>query len=195
MSGPSGLPAGRYRPIKPLIWPQDQLDSPDGYGTVPSVNAINLQTVKREFFAYNKQIPGLAVGASSQITFTIDPDGDFWLDSIAIRATGGGQATGDEAGIVPGWFQIEDLSQNYNLMVPAAPGAALWPFMPFTADQTGLARGVLAGVRTSIIEPYCFLRNGGVKITASIAAYAPAGTDYALYFSLSGWKEYQNAAI
>lgn len=187
------LPEGRFRRLKPLEWPQDSLTVPEGYGRMPKVDALNRSMIRREFFCYNVKLAAISPGGATTEIIATDADGDFWLDSVCVRALDDSDQTAD---MPPGHFQIEDVNQGYNLMPSSGlrTGAPLWCFQwlpPANVVGTGAAG---AGLRTSIIQPYCFLRAGAIRVSASIEAFAPAGA-YSLYFSFSGWKEYGHAAV
>lgn len=188
------LPPNRYRSLKPQAWSQDNLIVPEGYGLMPRVERLNQDTVKREFFCYNTVIGPMAAGATLSQVIIGDADGDFWLDNIVVNALSDVPA---DVTSLEGRFQVLDINQSYNLM-PASSitdGAPLSLFQVFPPSLSLAAgpRTVGAGQRASLIQPYCFMRSGGIQITATIETWERAG-DFSLFFNLSGWKEYDNAA-
>lgn len=187
-------PTNRYRTVKPATWPQDNLIVPEGFGLMPRVERLNADAVKREWFTYNARLGPFAAGATLSTIVATDQDGDFWLDNIVVNSLSSVFA---EETIVDGKFQVRDINQGYNLF-PASnltDGAPLALFQ-VTAPSVTLAAGprtVGAGLRTSLIQPYCFMRAGGIEITVSLESWAVAG-NHTVFFNLSGWKEYDNAA-
>ncbi len=190
---------GRYRGLKPYPWPQDNLTVPNGYGSMPRVEALNANLTKREWYCYNTEIAAIGVGGIAQATIATDADGDFWLDSIAIGAVVNDYATAWQQ-MPDGHIQIKDANQGYNLF-PArslTDGAPLAQFQIMPDNYVPpLTYGTLsaagAGLRSSIVQPYCFLRSGAIAITVSLEAWT-ANYSYRLFVNLSGWKEYASAA-
>lgn len=218
-------PTGRYvsfkaqpggPPAAPYTWPQDTLTVPTGYESLPLVDHLNANLSRREFFGINAAWPQAAINSKNVINVPIPKDGDFWLDNIC-TITINNQANPvplPMSGLVA-YLQIEDGNNGYPLMshytddngalINGAPWGAfnakdLQLFATALGQVTTAAVPFGAGTRTTLLQPYCFLRGGAVRITLTIPPLAfpfpPffAGQLYDWYISLAGWKEYAYAA-
>lgn len=201
-------------PAAPYTWPQDTLTVPTGYGALPLIDNLNANLARREFFGVSAAWPQAAHGSINVVNLPIPKDGDFWCDNICTMAIAN---TG--AGLIPfagltAYLQIEDANNGYPLMaayvddngvlINGAPWGA-FNTKDIQLDAVGHALGSSfpfgAGTRTALVQPYCFLRGGAVRVTLTIPPLAfPFPNDniststYDWYVSLAGWKEYAYAA-
>lgn len=200
-------------PTAPYTWPQDTLTVPHGFGALPLVDHLNANLARREFFGISAQWLQPAADTRNVINVPLPKDGDFWLDNICtttiLLVAPGGPAP--FSGVVA-YLQIEDANNGYPLMSSylddngVSINGAVWS--AFNAkNSVALAGGNVvaesfgAGARTRLIQPYCFLRGGAIRVTLTIPpnAFPFPGlpfptTDFNWYLNLSGWKEYAYAA-
>lgn len=195
-------PDGRFKPLTPYDWPQDTLREPNGYGQMPRVSILNQKLTEREFFSYNTTFTAVPNTTKYQAVNIIptDDDGDFWFDNVICVNTGPTAGVG----YAPLWgrLQIEDVTNNYKLFPNngsqlGIPLSAIEPNYDVTGFTPPGYTPTLAGQRASFIQPYCFLRGCGIKITLSLTGVinpAPLPASVTYYVNLVGWKEYANAA-
>lgn len=202
-------------PTAPYTWPQDTLTVPHGFGALPLVDHLNANLAKREFFGINAVWTQAPIGSVSTFNIPIPKDGDFWLDNICgmvVNFTGGGPPGANIVSGASGYLQIEDGNNGYPLMSNYTDDNGVLingaPFGAFDARPILLsAPGLItwppagAGTRTPLLQPYCFLRGGAVRLTLTVPprvfpfpANNPAGP-FDWHLSLSGWKEYAYAAV
>jgi hypothetical protein len=174
------------RGLKKVVWPQNTLQVPQGYGRMPALDIGNARRVKREYFTYTGQASNIAVNVPILINIPIAKDGDFWISSISglIENTINGITYAE------GTLQITDVMDQYKFYIPSLPWSAV------SLDQ-GFDLFAVApmGITNNIIEPYCALRGTVLRVEllfTAIQANPPTNT---LQITLSGWKEYANAAI
>lgn len=200
-------------PTAPYTWPQDTLTVPFGFGALPLVDNLNANLARREFFGLSAQWLRPPLDSRNVINVPVPKDGDFWLDNICTISINHQGPAGPTAfaGVVA-YIQVEDANNGYPLMSTylddngvSINGA---PWAGFNTNQLAqLAGGFTAansfgaGSRTRIIQPYCFLRGGAVRLTLTVPPNAPpfpppftADPLYDWYINLSGWKEYAYAA-
>lgn len=161
-------------------YPQDILIPPKGNGALPPITRYNAQNVRREYFTYVTSFDALARGDTASNIIALRPDGDFWLTSINAQMC---RTTGEpvNADLL---CQITDIRTGYNFYRPHVSVRAI-----------GTPTNQLIAARAQdIIEPYCFLRGGSIRVTVWAPNRFAAFTIGSTYFVLNGWLEYQNAA-
>jgi hypothetical protein len=199
-------------PAAPYTWPQDTLRVPNGYGSLPLIDHLNANLAKREFFGVSAQWLQPATDSRNVINIPLPKDGDFWLDNICTISINdqGGSGPTPQGGLVA-YLQIEDGNNGYPLMshytddngalINGAPWGAFNARDVETFPTTSAGQAFGAGTRTNMIQPYCFLRGGAIRITLTVPPLAfpfpPffVGQLYDWYVSLAGWKEYAYAAV
>lgn len=215
-------PTGRYvsfaaqpggPPTAPYTWPQDTLTVPTGFGALPLVDHLNANLSRREFFGISAQWLQPAIGSVNVLNIPIPKDGDFWLDNICTVSIDRTTAAGPQpmTGLVA-YLQVEDANNGFPLMsaylddngalINGAPWGAFNVPEPVTIlGVTSAGNPYGPGTRTNLIQPYCFLRAGAVRLTLTVPPqvfpFPPffAGHLYDWYVSLAGWKEYAYAAV
>jgi hypothetical protein len=202
-------------PPAPYTWPQDTLTVPTGFGALPLVDNLNANLARREFYGISAQWPQAAIGSVNVVNIPLPKDGDFWLDNIGtvtIFPAHGAILPAPQNGVVS-YLQIEDANNGYPLMSSFVDDYGAFingaPWGAFNAKEIvllstpaiqslGIPFG--AGTRTNMIQPYCFLRGGAIRITLTVPPQAfpfPTifpGQLYDWYINLAGWKEYAYAA-
>lgn len=199
-------------PAAPYTWPQDTLRIPHGFGAMPLVNDLNANRSRREFFGMSANWNGPAFDTVNTQVLPVPKDGDFWCSAIAVQTIYPGAASPDQAPLsgVVAYLGIQDANTGYSLtpefyddsgqLIQGAPWAS------FETRQFTLAASLSpftypfgGGTRTDILQPYCFLRGGGIRVVLRIP---PNGGQFPnfmpnplnFYLSLVGWKEYAYAA-
>lgn len=180
MPAPTGPPNVAYVPIKPLTWPQDQLDVPNGFGGLREPDFNNLHNVRQEGFVYGTTALNVANNAIGTSTIQIAPDGDFWCTQIIFQVSGAGAASTSPK------TTITDIRTGYVLT---------YPFGRFHNFQNlgsfNTARVPRCGRLPSMLfKPHVFTRNGGIKV--DIENKSGGAATYFLAFL--GWKEYASVA-
>ena len=196
-------------PAAPYTWPQDTLRVPHGFGNMPLVNDLNANRSKREFWGASTQFLGVNPGTQLVQNVQLDKDGDFWCSGIAVQAIWTAAPSVNERVVtgIPGFLGIADLVTGYSLTPEYydAGGVLIQgaPWSAFEVRPNFVTAGIPvawiypfgAGTRTDMIQPYCFLRGGAVRIGLTVPA-TPLVNQRPLnmYVSLVGWKEYAYAA-
>ena len=197
---PGGPPAAPYN------WPQETLKVPNGFGGVPVVNDLNANMVNREPFGLSTMFTLITLppGLDYLSTIQVPADGDFWLDSIAATLVT------EQAGVVHTLdvtyllLQLTDVGTGYKFF----PSGNAWDgtnlgffavnqnFAPSGGFASIPGQPIGAGARTSLIQPYCFLRNTSIeaKVSNPGPSTALSGLAVTLHVNLMGWKEYSYAA-
>lgn len=181
--------------IKPTPLPQERLDVPsfnnqDLVAGTERIDPFNKVVVGQEFYVYStvfNNFAWTATGATSTIVIPTDPDGDFWCSNIVSKTM---TPTG---GVVsPPWIyvSIKDTRTGYQLFNPSVQLGVLNKQNFFGAQA--LFSNALS--QTSVIQPYCFTRDGGISVTLTALAKSQASFNMNVYFAFHGWKEYANAA-
>jgi hypothetical protein len=185
----------KYGPLKPYEWPQDKVKIPNGQGLMPRVDERNAFVTKREaaFFTAEDTYAG-ATAIKREYILETPPDGDFWCNGI--RSISINTVTGVYTN-VPAWkVNIFDIRTGDDLT---------FPFVRFgffkTVNLAGIAdankplpqgSGPLKSTST-LIQPYCFTRNGGIRVVVDTTdAQLAQQQNWQLCFI--GWKEYQYAS-
>lgn len=212
-------PTGRYTsfaaqpggpPAAPYTWPQDTLTVPTGFGALPLVDHLNANLARREFFGVSAQWNLPALDTRNVINIPLPKDGDFWLDNICTMSilTVAGQDPKSWNGRTA-YLQIEDANNGFPLMssylddngtlINGAPWGAFNTRGADVNNSAGSAAPYGAGGRTNLIQPYCFLRAGAIRLTLTIPPasfpFPPIIDLLDWYVSLAGWKEYAYAAV
>jgi hypothetical protein len=182
-------------PPAPYNWPQEVLKVPDGFGGVPIINDLNANLALREPFGMVAHFP--RTNAYELVTLQVPADGDFWLDSLSWILPQGftDNPEANPHDITPSLFQVTDVGTGYKFF-PSGPTWSGANIGAFNCYQLGAFRPVPgqpngAGQRTSMIQPYCFLRSTSIEIEVTGVA---SGGQLGYYFHMAGWKEYSYAA-
>jgi len=194
--GPNGP---RIFDAAPDPWPQDVLQIPQGYGELIDVNRLNVDLEHRLGFDCAQNF-AINFGQTVQSTIRVPQDGDFWCDGIA--ATLLDTATGAPFNR-PTYLQVTDMNTGYNFF--PQPHDAVAPGIPvLMIDPTQVQVGALSsypfnaagGNRDGFIQPYCFVRNTSILLTATMPTYGQVGGNNPcrMFVDLRGWTEYANAA-
>lgn len=209
-----------YVPLKPTTWPQDDLNVPSGFGGMPPINPGNL-ALGQEFFCLSGLVtvaPATPAGSIFGLTLATPQDGDFWCDAIGVVSWDADTVTPglvqDRQHFITAMVAFRDqrtgrdLAFNRGLSFGVGAGAIppnsvpinLFRKLPQSGTEVDAAYSgdtpPPSGFRTtgSLIQPFCFTRQGGVEITVTTLAAAPAGMTFFLNFGLTGWKEYAHAS-
>ena len=213
--------------IPPAKWPQDELAIPRGIGQMPPVEFGNKNIVGAEFFSLAADFTFLHtlgpanVGPTITTVIPTPQDGDFWCDQISIIAwaTFAGQTGRNIVSYPDGFITIKDVRTQRSLinsplfntptgqgfLVPknSVPWLLFRKFPPGGLDADFNYNGnqpVPTGFRDvgTLIQPFCFTRQGGIEVSMTSALAPPGGTgspfDYTLTVCFGGWKEYANAS-
>lgn len=177
----------RFIPLTPQKLPQDTLRIPGGFGAMGAIDLQNAVQVKREFFVYSTTFANIGYGETQTNIIPTDQDGDFWMTNIVNDPFIGAQAVGVDL-----WanMNVQDLKNNYELFTPSVQ---LEQFNKFGVSSNVPGNGTTASV-TNILQPYCFTRDGGIKVTMSLLPKSVARVGFTIYLSFLGWKEYQNVS-
>lgn len=208
-------------PPAPYSWPQDTLNVPNGFGAMPLVNDLNRNLSQREYFGVSTSWMAVGFNSVSTTTIALPKDGDFWCSGIngvsidpAAFATAGQSVL---AGYIA-YLMIEDMTTGYPLtqtpylddqfgggaagaLINGSPWGAFETrnFINAGPNPTPFTFPFGGGTRTDMIQPYCFLRGGAIRLTLSVPPQGggfpsdpPSPVDF--HLSLIGWKEYAYAA-
>lgn len=178
------------RTLKPYNWPQDKLRVPNGYGSLPPIDGFNRQFVRKEYFAISSVFNNIQLGQQATNIEKIDAYGDFWLTGVAavmLQDNGSGPVSNDTY-YIP--LKISDITTGYNLFTPNSWVAA---FTPGRIEVPSEVLSSTSGSHSTIPQPYCFMRDGGIKIEVDMNLGAPA-TNYQINIVLDGWREYSDAS-
>lgn len=179
-----------YRaPLTPTVWAQDTLVTPPGWGVMPDVDLVNAVNVRREYFCYSGAFNTVGStltldGRTYNTTINFDPDGDFWISSIALSIYR--PSTSLFITNYVGEVQITDNLANHNLFTPSVGSSALLA-NPMNRVNTAGAVNI-----TNMMEPYCMRR--GSSMTWTLVTSVNATILPLVFFAMSGWKEYENAS-
>jgi hypothetical protein len=187
----------RYEPLKPIVWPQDQLAAPRGGGLMPVVEHANGAIIGQESFTLGTEFiitTALAAGTQTVAIIPTDQDGDFWCDQIYAL----GYLIEDNTQLLVGTLQIEDIRSGRQLCYPEPV-----PLQMFAGAAPSEDTGFLAaaspfpsGFRPvgNLSQPYCFTRAGGIRLTLTNTYALPGAQTIRVNIALGGWKEYTYAA-
>lgn len=186
--------------LKAGAWPQDNLKRIWHKSGIP-IDYRNRHIVSRDYYALVGGTPPLNNGQSSSITAQVGQDGDFWIASMAFWSV---PHFGNLALYLPiASVQIVDNSSGYKLFEPSVRLSFLCGEIP--SQVVPQSNGTFVSntntfqpyVRTSLPQPYPILRDSSITVTITMIARDQGGganPPAPIYFSLDGWKEYQNAA-
>lgn len=213
--------------IDPAKWPQDALAIPRGLGQMPPVEFGNEKVVGAEYFSlaadftFLHTLPAANIGPTLTAILPTPQDGDFWCDQIAIIswATFAGLTPRQVVSYPDGVVTIKDVRTGRSMInsplfnTPNGQGFLLPKnclpiqfFRKFPASGVdgdllyAGAQPVPTGFRDTgtMIQPFCFTRQGGIEVTMTSALSPPGGfgspVDYTLTIAFGGWKEYANAS-
>jgi hypothetical protein len=195
-------------PPAPYTWPQDTLRVPSGFGAMPLVNNLNANRSRREFFGVSAQFLNMAPDTLRVQNIPLDKDGDFWLSGIAVQSidpTAASPAQQIISGVIA-FLGLADGVTGFSLTSEYYDSAGVLiqgvPWSAFESPQLITSAGSLTpfnlpyggGTRTELIQPYCFLRGGAVRVSLRTPPVPVIYPVLNLYLSLVGWKEYAYAA-
>lgn len=167
---------------------------------MPPVSAANAQSAKRESFlmvgTFNVAF-GNAAGQQFGLTLPTDQDGDFWCDQIFV--------CGWRAGVItmirppPALISISDMRTALALTWPSnIPLNFLTTLLRFSDDPTfdPSVTSLPDGFRSTstLPQPFCFTRSGGIVMTLTMLPALVAGEAITIDIGFGGWKEYENAS-
>lgn len=190
----------QYLPLKPYNWPQDEVAIPRGIGSMPPIEYANRILSRSEYATFTATFAAPALQAAGTTAGTIintDQDGDFWCDQIAI-VTWQTSAGTTQLRLPSFEFAVQDMRTNRKLFYPGRVPAAMFrkfPLVTPTSVYSGQEPSP-AQFRTTgtLIQPFCFTRQGGIIIDITYPNAVPAATSYQIDIMFSGWKEYANAS-
>jgi hypothetical protein len=166
---------GAKRP--PIAWPQEKVTPPPGWGGMARVDIQNTRMVRREFFVLSGYTSLFTYGQNAHIILPTPDYGDFWCAAIAVQPVTDAPVITNN---VDARIQITDIRNQYSL------------FFPDT--RVNLLRLARPGDIANLIEPYCFTRTGGVRVTVTMDTKIGPLTDFEYHVALYGWLEYVNAS-
>lgn len=180
-------------------WPQDSLQIPNAGGRfMPPIDRGNADIARQESFTMSGTITynGAAAGSQLRLVIPTDQDGDFWCDQMycAEWVAGTSQSLDPRGSTI----SVGDIRTGRRLTWPAAmPTRYLTSLQIFNGD-TGIVIGdspLPAGFRSTstIPQPFCFTRQGGIEILLNFTFNVPAGVRL-FDIGFGGWKEYTYAA-
>lgn len=207
--------------ISPYDWPQDALEIPDGFGGMPPIEAGNRVVTGSEYFCLSGQFlfPATTPAFSIRQAIMATPqDGDFWCDQICAVSWATDTAAGvlrDRQAFLASVVTIKDQRtgrsliynpsfntfNNQGTLFPAnSVPVNLFRKLPQSGTENGAdydgTTPPPSGFRTTgtLIQPYCFTRQGGIEVSVTSLYAASATLSYDLTIAFSGWKEYANAS-
>lgn len=197
----------RWGPLVPQTWPQDENRIPSTGGFKgPPISDANRDRSRQESFTVSGTFvfpANVAVGQQFQLYFPMDIDGDFWVDQIYMVGWGlqFGPRLVQSTYPMGGNLDIVDARNGHSLVWPAGslPTPLLATLILFS-DDTGFdpaGSPFPDGFRstTTLAQPYCFVRGGGITVTLTSAdSWAGAALPNLTDIAFSGWKEYEYAS-
>lgn len=200
-------PFENFKPAGPYKWPQDTLQIPglDGGGGrfMPPVEIGNVQVARQEAFTMSTSFTWpINTPANTQYTQIIptDQDGDFWCDQIYMVAwlnnPGGVYQSVRPA---PSTIAISDLRTGKQLTYPGAVPTNFFTTLLLFSDDAGFDPGgspLPDGFRSTstLPQPFCFTRQGGISLQLNMIAANGAGQPQTIDIAFGGWKEYTYAS-
>lgn len=209
MTDPSTIIApSRFGPLNPQDWPQMDNRVPRAMAAgMPAIEVTNAERARQESFTLSTTFTlPLTIVRGQVLTQIIqtDQDGDFWCDQIYCVGWGLQLNPGSvsvPANPVASTVDIVDLRTARALTFPlASTPTQLFTNMTIFSDDPGFDPGALpypAGFRSTstIAQPFCFTRAGGIQITLTLAAaWAAVAGPNLVDFAFGGWKEYAHAS-
>lgn len=201
MSGPPSAPPPRWGPLTPQQWPQDSNAIPSTPGMpMPPISAANAQRAKRESFlmvgVFNVAFGNVA-GQQYGLTLPTDQDGDFWCDQIFV--CGWRSTVPTMIRPPPALISIADMRTALPLTWPLnVPLNFFTTLLRFSDDPTfdPSVTPYPDGFRSTstLPQPFCFTRAGGIVMNLTILPALIAGEAITIDIAFGGWKEYENAA-
>jgi len=178
----------KFRPLSPYKWPQDGLRIPNGQGLMPRIDFENGYNTGREGAIYTSPMASFPLVANTAVEFVIpiEADADFWCSEINVH-----YHLSNDSSSVPSpalKMRIIDVRTAFNLTYPHVRAGMF-------GDQRGVGSDMpLRGIpcRSTLIQPYCFTRNGGIQLRLE-ADFLPA-LAFDAWVSFIGWKEYTYAS-
>lgn len=181
----------KYGKLKPYEWPQDKVKIPNGQGLMPRIETMNGNVTKKEGAWYTGEftVPAFT-NFRTDFVIPIEPDGDFWCNNILSFSM-------VDDGIVQPAFKINiiDIRTGFDLTYPWAR-LAFFKTQPNVMGAAGEAPYPVGGgafrSTSSMLQPYCFTRNGGIRVVIDSDGQVPE--EIYNQISFIGWKEYQFAS-
>lgn len=191
-----------YVKLDPYNWPQDTLAIPAGQGRMPPLNKGNVELSRRESFTATTRIDIPAnqpAGTIFRAVIPTDQDGDFWCNQIYVEGQEVNAGVAREE-LPLGRVMIRDIRTGWALTYPTpgvslrllAARVALFELVSIDLQQVTFP----AGYRPTgtLIQPFCFTRDGGIEIIYTTDGAGEPLHTYELSFSFAGWKEYVYAS-
>jgi hypothetical protein len=201
MNGPPIAPPGRWAPLTPQRWPQDENHVPTTAGLpMPPISAANAERARRESFTMSGSfaIPGASVtGQVFTLYLPTDQDGDFWCDQIAVTSWNSLFAFNTRA--PPSTVFIGDARTGRALTYPREISINFLTTLQLYSEEAGFdpaSSPFPDGFRstTTLPQPFCFTRAGGIQLRLTLLAPPFNAGNATVDFAFGGWKEYEAAS-
>lgn len=201
--------------LKAPNWPQDINNVPSGGSGMPPINEDNANYIEREAFTYSTTFtfpPNTPWGTMQTQILATDQDGDFWCEQIFVAGRGTRPGNAEFLFLAPTFISLQDVRSGRYLTYNGAQQSASAANFPQSVP-TELFRNLIDATTSgydprnylpvngfrptgTLIQPFCFTRQGGIGITLQ---FNMNGTAYPTYtwvidIAFSGWKEYTHAA-
>lgn len=194
-------PPPRYGPIPHQTWPQDENRIPNTSGlAMPPVSEANVLRSRRESFTMSGRI-AIPNPTRQYTNFSLylptDPDGDFWCDQIYMVGWVSNSTINDRP--PPGIVSIRDARTQIALTWPQGISANFLTTSFYFSEEPGFDPGSYAlpsGLRSTstLPQPFCFTRAGGIQIDYTMFVDTVAGPTWSVDIAFGGWKEYEAAS-
>lgn len=197
---PQGPPS-RWGPLPAQSWPQMSNRVPSAGGMwMPHVEVGNAERAKQESFTMSDSIklPSGTVPENGVVQRFVatDQDGDFWCDQMYMVAWFSNQSP--SARPPPSTVAISDGRTGRSLTFPGQIPTNFITTLLLFSDDAGFAPDspLPDGFRstTTLAQPFCFTRSGGIQISYTILAGVLGAADCTLDIAFGGWKEYEFAS-
>lgn len=179
--------------LTPYDWPQDELEIPPGLGVMTQVEGNNSRVVRREgrTFSQSFDYPAGSVPFNATKVIPTDQDGDFWCQNIYMAAFENSLGVLQQRPLLPYWsFLIRDVRTGNPLSVGGGIPAS---FLSVNQDFAGVPPPGGTRLTSTLAQPFCFTRNGGIEITIIDPVGYPA-FDTWCQLAFGGWTEYAHAS-
>lgn len=191
-------PYSRWGQITPYKWPQDTLAIPGGAQNqrfMPPMEIGNVQVARQESFTMPGTFtvpPTAAANAVFNLTLPTDQDGDFWCEQIYMVAWQVGASQSQRP--PPSTIAISDLRTGKNLTYPGQVPTNMLTTLLLFSDDAGFdpaGSPLPDGFRstTTIPQPFCFTRQGGIQMSLTVLPLV-VGVTFLIDIAFGGWKEY-----
>lgn len=161
---------------------------------MPPIEYNNATRTEAEFFSLYGELffPQFSdVGFTVSAIIPTPQDGDFWADQVSVITTNSVQP-GVEGTTLFSTTEISDIRTGKALTYPGVQTALFSKFVKGPTASSPLPSPSFFRATGTLMQPYCFTRQGGIKITVVLTAQV--GQDTRLSINFAGWKEYANAS-